>query len=307
MDKFRALRYFKRTAELKSFSLAAKELDLPASSISRSIKGLENELGVELLQRTTRSVNTTELGSVYYELIEEVLQKLHDADELLSQRMNAMEGKIRISAMPSYGEKVLAPVLQKFRQQYPNIALDLDFTDDLTVLGKDAADIAVRAGNVPDERVVAKQLSHADFKLVATPSLLQKLQTQYEKSEFSIEDLKSCPTLQFSAKFEQFSWWCFNEEAWQKIEINPVLWCNSGEALLAATLAHEGLSLYPLWWVEMYLNSGALVEVPFELPISNRQNQSLDVFILYQQAKYKIPKIKHCVDFIIQHLTDHKV
>jgi len=69
MDKLRALRYYKRTAELKSFSLAAKEFDLPASSISRSIKGLESELGVELLQRTTRSVNTTELGSVYYELI----------------------------------------------------------------------------------------------------------------------------------------------------------------------------------------------------------------------------------------------
>lgn len=302
MDKLRALRYYKRTAELKSFSLAAKEFDLPASSISRSIKGLESELGVELLQRTTRSVNTTELGSVYYELIEEVLQKLQDADELLSQRMNAMEGKIRISAMPSYGEKVLAPILQKFRKQYPSVMLDLDFTDDLTVLGKDAADIAVRAGNVPEERVVAKQLSHADFKLVATPSLLRKLQIQYDKPVLSVEDLKSCPTLQFSANFEKFSWWCFKNETWQKIEINPVLLCNSGEALLAATVAHEGLSLYPLWWVEEYLNSGELVEVPFELPISNRQNQSLDVFILYQQAKYKIPKIKHCVDFIMQHL-----
>lgn len=74
MDKIRALRYFKRASELNSFSLAAKEFDVPASSISRRIKDLESELGVELLQRTTRNVSTTELGSVYYDMIVEVLQ-----------------------------------------------------------------------------------------------------------------------------------------------------------------------------------------------------------------------------------------
>ncbi len=158
MDKLRALHYFKRTSELNSFSLAAKEFDVPASSISRRIKDLEGELGVELLQRTTRNVSTTELGSVYYEMVVEALQKIQDADELLSQKHDAMEGKIKISAMSGYGEKVLAPILLEFRKTYPSITLEIDFTNDVTILGRDTVDIAVRAGKVPDERVVEKHL-----------------------------------------------------------------------------------------------------------------------------------------------------
>ncbi len=119
MDKIRALR-----AELNSFSLAAKEFDVPASSISRRIKDLEGELGVELIKRSTRHVSTTELGSVYYQSIVEVLA-------LISQRQGAFEGKLRISAMTDYGQKVLAPILQKFRKNYPDIILDLDFSNAL--------------------------------------------------------------------------------------------------------------------------------------------------------------------------------
>ncbi len=109
MDKIRALRYFKRVAELHSFTRAAEEFGIPASSISRRIKDLEKMLGVELLQRSTRAVKLTELGTVYYSMIEEGVRVLDDADELVSQRMDAPSGIIRITAMPSYGELALLP------------------------------------------------------------------------------------------------------------------------------------------------------------------------------------------------------
>mgnify|MGYP000061569245 FL=1 len=84
--------------------------------------------------------------------------------------------------------------------------------------------------------------------------------------------------------------------------LKPVFVCNSGESLLTAALAHDGLALLPLWWVKDELASSTLVEVPVDQTISNRPHAELDTFILYQQAKYQIPKIKHCVDFILQHL-----
>jgi len=301
MDKLRALRYFKRASELNSFSLAAKEFDVPASSISRRIKDLESELGVELLQRTTRNVSTTELGSVYYDMIVEVLKKLNDADELVSQRFDAMEGKIRISSMTNYGERVLSPILQKFRQEYPLITFDLDYSDELSSFSKNSVDIAIRAGKAPEERVVAKQLSSAELKLVATPKLVRDLQERYGKPILSAEDLETCPTLQYLGKHGHASWWQLKDEVWNKIEINPVLRCNNGETLLVAALAHQGLSLYPFWWVKDYLVSGELIEVPVDSPVSIHQSPDFDIFILYQQAKYKIPKIKRCIDFIIQH------
>ncbi|MBF4328081.1 LysR family transcriptional regulator, partial [Vibrio anguillarum] len=128
MDKMRALRYFKRVAELKSFSLAAQEFSVPSSSISRRIKDLESILGLELLKRSTRIVELTELGSLYYDMIIEGLEKLDDADELMMQRMSTPEGILRISAMPSYGEQILSPILEKFQQDHPLITLDLDYS-----------------------------------------------------------------------------------------------------------------------------------------------------------------------------------
>lgn len=103
MDKLRALRYFRRTAELNSFSLAADEFGVPASSISRRIKDLEKDLGLELLRRTTRHVSTTELGQLYYQRIVKALDTLDDADDLVSQQKGAYEGKLRISALERTG------------------------------------------------------------------------------------------------------------------------------------------------------------------------------------------------------------
>lgn len=302
MDKIRALRYFKRVAELHSFSLAAQEFDVPPSSVSRRIRDLENELGVELIKRTTRNVSTTELGNVYYDFIVDALKTIDDADELVSQRVESMEGKLRISTSASYGEKVLAPILHKFRQQYPAITLDIDFSDERVSFGKDTVDIAIRAGHIPEDRVIAKPLSSAEFKLVATPTLVERLQKQYGKQVLSLDDLESCPTLQYRGVHGLFTWWALNGKTWDNVAINPVLRCNNDETLLEAALAHDGLALYPLWWVKEHLDSGELMEVPVEVTISSRQGTNLDIFILYHQTKYQIPKIKRCVDFILQQL-----
>ncbi len=132
--------------------------------------------------------------------------------------------------------------------------------------------------------------------------MLAQLQQKYQRSILEVEDLSTCPTLQFKAKYGLIPWLYFKNEQWQEIEIKPVFLCNSGETMLSSALAGEGITMYPYWWVKDHLDSGELVEVPVNYPVSNRQDPNLDVFMLYQQAKYKIPKIKNCVDFILQQL-----
>ncbi|WDE07802.1 LysR family transcriptional regulator [Thalassomonas viridans] len=304
MDKIRALQYFKRAAELNSFSLAAKEFDVPPSSVSRRVKDLEQVLGFELLKRSTRHVSTTELGQVYYQMITEVLQKLNEADELVSHRMGVIEGKIRISALPGYGARVLAPVLRRFRQQYPGITLELNYSDQVVLLGQDAVDIAIRVGAVVEERVIARHLTRSSFKLVATPELLAQLQATYGKEKLGFEELKTCPCIQIRSPRGLIDWWQQEDDDWQKIPISPVLTCNDSETILDAVLAGEGLLISALWEVQEALASGELVEVPTEKPVSYGKIPEVDLFILYQQGKYQIPKIKHCVDFLIRHLGD---
>ena len=216
MDKIRALRYFKRVAELHSFTQAAEEFGIPASSISRRIKDLEKMLGIELLQRSTRAVKLTELGAVYYSMIEEGVRVLDDADDLVSQRMDAPSGIIRITAMPTYGELVLSPILEKFTQTYPDIVLDLYYSDDVMTLGKDPFDIAIRGGYAPDERVIAKRLTGHEFKLVATPEFLASLDCA---TPLSLDTLKSCKTLQYRGPKGLIDWYVMTGDRWEKIDI----------------------------------------------------------------------------------------
>ncbi|WP_028865036.1 LysR family transcriptional regulator [Psychromonas aquimarina] len=302
MDKIRALRYFRRAAELNSFTDAAKEFNVPASSISRRIKDLESELGVELLQRTTRNVKTSELGSVYYNMITEVLQKLDDADELISQQRDSIKGRIQISVAASYGEKILWPVLQEFQHKYPDIILDLDFSDKLVNLNFDSVDIAIRSSRAPNERVLAKQLASSALILVATPKYLAELEKRFGKKIFTVEDISNCAVLQYRSSSGAAPWWQYNEGEWEEISITPVMCSNNGTSLLASTLAHKGLSIFPLWWIQEHLKTGELVKIPTNSKISSDKSGDLDVYILYQKAKYQIPKIKCCVDFIMDRL-----
>ncbi len=105
------------------------------------------------------------------------------------------------------------------------------------------------------------------------------------------------------AKFGLVSWWQLKDEQWQKIKVNPVLVANNSDSLIDAAQAGEGLAFFPDWWVEKQLSSGDLVEVPMQFPVSCDTKMHLDIYILYPQAKYQIPKIKHCVDFIMEHLA----
>nr|WP_281557784.1 LysR substrate-binding domain-containing protein [Thalassomonas sp. RHCl1] len=100
------------------------------------------------------------------------------------------------------------------------------------------------------------------------------------------------------------SWWELVDNHWQKIPVKPVLTCNKSETILDAVLAGEGLLVSPLWEVQGALASGQLVEVPTENPVSYGKIPAVDLYILYQQGKYQIPKIKHCVDFLIKYLGD---
>jgi len=303
VDKIRALRYFKRVAELHSFTQAAEEFGIPASSISRRIKDLEKMLGIELLQRSTRAVKLTELGAVYYSMIEEGVRVLDDADDLVSQRMDAPSGIIRITAMPTYGELVLSPILEEFTQTYPDIVLDLYYSDDVMTLGKDPFDIAIRGGYAPDERVIAKRLTGHEFKLVATPEFLAALDCA---TPLSLDTLKSCKTLQYRGPKGLIDWYVMTGDSWEKIDIKPSMICNNGTILSRAALKHQGIVFMPQWGMQPYLDSGKVVEVPTEDIISLNRSRDIGIFLLHLKSRYQIPKIKLCVDFLLSHLGDQE-
>ena len=174
MDELRALRYFSKVVETGSFTKAAKIFSVPPSSLSRRVADLEKSLGATLLKRSTRVVKVTEIGKTYHDQIEDILNQLEQSNEAVRSYHAKPMGKLRISSMVGFGERILLDLLDEFGQLYPEIILDVSLSDELSALGRDDVDIAIRGGYAPNERVQAIRLMSNEFIPVAAPGYLEK-------------------------------------------------------------------------------------------------------------------------------------
>ena len=163
MDQLRALRYFTAVVETGSFTQAAKRFSVPASSLSRRVADLEKSLGATLLKRSTRTVQVTEIGRSYFEQVRELLLQLEQSDESVRSYQARPMGRLRISSTVGFGERILLPLLEEFSQLYPDVLLDVSLSDELSTLGRDEVDIAIRGGYAPNERVLAIKLMSNQF------------------------------------------------------------------------------------------------------------------------------------------------
>lgn len=300
MDKLRALKYFLKVVETANFSKAAKAFAVPASSVSRRIRDLENDLGVELFYRSTRIVKLTDLGQLYFEQVKDIVKDLDYADDLVNQRSKVPSGVVKITAMPSYGTSRLMPALEGVRKNFPDIILDVELTDQVTDVSRGHVDIAIRASaNLPD-RVVARKLSSHDFILIASPDYLEK----YGQPENSSELLKH-QTLLYRGPSKILYWQLDKEGVWSELVTKPALISNDGGAIMQSALAGQGLALLPGWGVRDYIDSGALVEIELtnERVSVSRATES-GIFLLYHKPRYTVLKIKAVVDYLVTQLSE---
>lgn len=177
MDQLRAIRYFSKVVEMGSFTKAASVFKVPPSSLSRRIADLEKHLGATLLKRSTRIVNLTEVGQIYYNDVQPILNQLEQSHEMVRSYQTTPMGRLRISSMVGFGEKILLPLLDEFSVRYPAIVLDISLSDELSTLSRDDVDIAIRGGYAPNERVLAIKLMDNAFIPVASPAYLAKYGT----------------------------------------------------------------------------------------------------------------------------------
>jgi len=299
MDKLRALQYLVKVADTLSFSRAARAFSVPASSISRRIADLEADLGVELLHRTTRTVRLTEIGQLYLEQVRAGMAQLDDAEELVGQRSSTPSGTLRISAMPSYGQLLLMPALQDFCERYPEIVLDVHLSDALVELGRDQIDIAIRGGRQPQDRVVARKLDPNRFLLAASPQYLAQMGTPR-----TLDDLSGHRALMYRGPNAVIKWQGLDEDGWREIPITPAFISNDGASLIAMACKHRGLVLLSEWGLKDYLRRGELVQVMLDQPVSVGRGGEAGIYLLYLQTRYRIPKVRVAVEFLMERLGD---
>lgn len=190
MDSLNAFTVFVQVAETRSFVAAGRLLGVSASAVGKSVARFEEKLGVRLFHRSTRSITPTAEGLLLLERSRRILSEIEAAQAELSQASSAPRGRLRVS-LPLVSTLVL-PVLADFMHEYPDIQLDLDFSDRLVDVVEEGFDAVVRTGEPADSRLVARKLGHFKMVLVASPEYLATY-----GSPSKVQDLQSHLCLHF--------------------------------------------------------------------------------------------------------------
>jgi len=294
VDQLKALRYFCAVVESGSFTKAANALSLPASSLSRRIADLEASLGANLLKRTTRVVQVTEIGQLYYEQVQDILFQIDQSDETVRSYHAKPVGQLRISSMVSFGESLLLPAMEEFEQRYPEIVLDISLTDDLAALSRDDVDIAIRGGYAPNERIQAVRLMDNEFVPVAAPSYI----SAYGTPSSAFELRKHCG-LFFRTPLGPSPWLCHHENEWHDVSGEPVAISNNAAWLGRLAAAGKGIVMAPTWSVAPLLKQRTLIQLEVSPTLKVSQNPDLAVYLLYQKQRYLVPKVRVAVDYLV--------
>ena len=236
MDQLKAIRYFIKVVETGSFTKAAKAFGVPPSSLSRRVADLEKSLGATLLKRSTRIVKLTEVGHIYYNDMQQILGQLAQSQETVRSYQTTPMGRLSISCMVGFGDKILMPLLDKFSVLYPEIILDVSLSDELSTLGRDDVDIAIRGGYAPNERVLAIKLMDNSFIPVASLGYLQKYETP--KSAMKLQQHRG---LYFKTPAGPTPWLCKVDEQWHDVSGPAVAISNNGSWLAKKACNGEGI------------------------------------------------------------------
>lgn len=301
MDKLQAIRFFLRLGETLSFKQTAIHFGVPPSTVSRSIKALESELGVTLVERTTRQVRLTETGDWYRGEVAAPLRALSAADEMAEAHSREPTGTVRLTALPGYGEVRLFTALDRFREAHPRIVCDVELTDRYLDLSTGDIDIALRATADPPDYLVARRLHSHRFVLVASPGYLAE-----HGRPHNLSDIGAHASLGYRGAGGVYPWHAVRREGEVvKTPRNLVLVTNHGLFLLRAALAGEGLAFLPLWGVSDALAAGSLEEVVLEdaslVPLTGPE---LSMFLLYHPKKARLGRVHAMVKFLTAELSE---
>jgi DNA-binding transcriptional LysR family regulator len=289
MDQLAALRALRRVVELGSFTAAADALGISHTIVSRQVRQLEEHLGVQLLNRTTRRFALTDAGRDYYEATRDVLDRLDDADRHIGRHQAEPTGTLRINAPMAFGTIEIAQWLPGFLARYPGLQVDLVCNDRMVDLIEDGFDVALRlARELPDSTLVARRLATSRVLLVASPDYLRK-----HGAPATPADLAQHNCLVYTAAARANEWRLADAAGAQHaVAVRGCLQANTNVALRAAAAAGVGIANVAAFIVREELERGTLVEV-----LPGYTPKPRELYVLYPQNRHLAPKVRALIDY----------
>ena len=291
------LRIFIDVARRGSFAAVARERGLVPSSVSRSLAQLEGELGVRLLQRTTRRLTLTEAGALYLARVEDLADMLDDARNAAHTLNASPAGTLRLTCSVAFGHKCLTPLLPGFRAAFPALKLEMLLSDANLDLVAQRIDLAIRLGPSIDVDVISARLFKTHYRVCASPGYLARITPPLLPG-----DLTACRCVLFALP-EFRSRWLFRDAAGSVTEV-PVdgdLVISNALAVRDCALAGLGPALLPHWLIDGDIAAGHLVDL---FPTYQVAATSFDTaaWLLYPSRSFLPNKVRVAIDFLTARL-----
>ncbi|KAE9643619.1 LysR family transcriptional regulator [Pseudomonas sp. PB106] len=296
MDLFQSMSVYVKVVEGGSMTAAALQCDMSTTMVGNHLRALEQRLGVQLLQRTTRRQRLTEFGSVYYQRCLDVLGLVADSERLAEQALDEPRGLLRITAPLTFGVERLAPALSEFSLQYPQVKMDVVLTNSRPDLLESGLDVAFRLGHFEESNLIARPLIDYTLTVCASPEYVARRGMPQTPEDLRLHD---CLSFAYPAGDD----WQSVEKRWRLggpdgeilVDVSGPMLMNTSAGLHQAARTGMGIVMLPDALVEQDLRSGKLVTV-----VPDFQPPSRPLHLLYAPDRYRLPKLRRFVEFAMQ-------
>ena len=292
MDKLNAMATFVRIVEKGSLTAAAVGLDTSVPSVVRTLAALERQLGIRLLNRTTRRLHLTDEGAQYLERCRAILSIVQETEASLTSGRTELQGKLTITASVLFGRRYVAPIVNDFLQRHPNVTAELLFVDRIVNLVEEGIDIAVRIGHLGDSSLVAIPVGKVRRVICASPDYLQRRGTPRTPTEIRVH---AC--VRHTGLAPRADWHFRAGRRPVSVPINPSISCNDIDTSLDACVNGRGLGLFLSYQTAPYRDAKKLRYILEEF-----ETEPLPVQVVYPQSRLVTGKVRAFLDECVSKL-----
>ncbi|KQR77265.1 LysR family transcriptional regulator [Burkholderia sp. Leaf177] len=292
MDHLSGMVIFTRAAEVLNFAEAGRQLGLSASAIGKAIARLEARLSVRLFHRSTRSVRLTNEGELFLMRCQRILGEIEEAESELAFSRAKPTGRLRVS-IPLVGT-LLMPVISAFMLRYPDVQLDIDFSDRIVDVIDDRLDVVLRTGDAADSQLTTRMLGHYAHLIVASPAYLKERGMPTTPEQLTTH---ACLQHRLSRSGRLRRWNFVRDNAPVEVELPATAIASAVEPLIAMAEHGLGLTNAPDYLVRAQLADGRLVTV-----LNAFLEDHIPFRALWPSGRMTPPKVRVFVDFLSEHL-----
>lgn len=288
MGQLEDMQVFVRVVDAGGIGLAAEQMGIAKSAVSRRLSELENRLGVTLITRTTRSSKLTEAGENYYARSQQLINDVDELNNLTADPDCSLNGTLRLSVPLSFGLLHLTSAIEQFIKDHPELNLDINFSDRETDLIEGGFDLAFRIGDLQDSSLKARKISPIKLIVCASPGYLEKYGTPKHP-----EDLKNHKLLKY-ALYNNNHWKLLDKNGQSySVPLHSAITANNGDFLNAMAISGHGIIIQPT-----FISWEAIAQKQLVPILSDYTPPKINAYAVYPQTRFPSRKVRLFIDFL---------